>query len=70
MVIHTHKGAMVASLTAEDAVDLFEARLVLRARRAQEGGRDGNAVRISSESRECLAEYEKAVKRWRRPGDY
>ena len=29
VVIHTHKGAVVASLTPEDAVDLFEARLAL-----------------------------------------
>src|SRR3954471_10783898 len=29
VVIHTHKGATVASLTADDAVDLFEARLLV-----------------------------------------
>ena len=27
--IHTHKGAVVAQLTVEDAIDIFEARLVL-----------------------------------------
>src|SRR5580765_1714679 len=29
VVIHTHKGAIVASLTPEDAADLFEARLLV-----------------------------------------
>lgn len=29
VVIHTHKGAVVAALTAEDAIDIFEARLAL-----------------------------------------
>ncbi len=29
VVIHTHKGAVVASLTVEDAIDIFEARLAL-----------------------------------------
>lgn len=28
VVIHTHKGAVVAKLTAEDAIDIFEARLI------------------------------------------
>ncbi|WP_440984337.1 GntR family transcriptional regulator [Shinella sumterensis] len=27
--IHTHKGAIVAQLTVEDAIDIFEARLIL-----------------------------------------
>lgn len=29
VVIHTHKGAVVASLTVDDAIDIFEARLAL-----------------------------------------
>lgn len=29
VVIHTHKGAVVAKLTADDAIDIFEARLQL-----------------------------------------
>lgn len=28
VVIHTHKGAVVAKLTPEDAIDIFEARLI------------------------------------------
>jgi DNA-binding GntR family transcriptional regulator len=61
VVIHTHKGAMVASLTAEDAVDLFEARLVLESlvlKKAVEAATPADVERV----RQSLAEYEKAVK--------
>jgi DNA-binding GntR family transcriptional regulator len=61
VVIHTHKGAMVASLTAEDAVDLFEARLALESlvmRKAAEAANSADIDRV----RKRLADYEKAVK--------
>lgn len=61
MVIHTHRGAIVASLSPEDAVDLFEARLALEPVVLQK------AVRVAAPSdleriRACLSDYEKAVK--------
>jgi DNA-binding GntR family transcriptional regulator len=61
VVIHTHRGAMVASLTAEDAIDLFESRLVFEPvvlKKAIESATPSDVRRIS----ECLGEYEKAVK--------
>jgi DNA-binding GntR family transcriptional regulator len=61
VAIHTHKGAMVASLTPEDAVDLFEARLALEPfvlKKAVEAATPSDVERV----RACLTEYEKAVK--------
>lgn len=61
VVIHTHKGAMVAALTAEDAVDLFEARLVLESillKKAIAAATPDDVSRIGR----CLEEYERAVK--------
>lgn len=61
VVIHTHKGAVVASLTQEDAVDLFEARLLLEPsllKKAVDAGTQEDAARIGK----CLTEYERAVK--------
>jgi DNA-binding GntR family transcriptional regulator len=61
VVIHTHKGAVVASLSPEDAVDLFEARLVLESmllRKAVEAAADDDIARIAA----SLAEYERAVR--------
>ena len=60
VVIHTHKGAVVASLSVEDAVDLFEARSGPRVVAAQEGGRDGDGGGHDSVDA-CMTEYEQAV---------
>jgi DNA-binding GntR family transcriptional regulator len=61
VVIHTHKGAVVASLTPEDAVDLFEARLALEPILLKKAVQTANASDLDR-ARECLAEYEKAVR--------
>ena len=61
VVIQTHKGAVVASLTVEDATDLFEARLVLEAevlKKATAASTPQDVERIE----ECLAQYETAIK--------
>ena len=61
VVIHTHKGAVVASLTAEDAVDLFEARLALETlllRKAVSAATPEDIARIDA----CMSEYERAVR--------
>jgi DNA-binding GntR family transcriptional regulator len=61
IVIHTHKGAVVASLTTDDAVDLFEARLTLEPtmlKKAVVAATPIDVTRIGA----CLAEYERAVK--------
>jgi DNA-binding GntR family transcriptional regulator len=61
VVIRTHKGAVVASLTLEDAVDLFEARLALEPvvlKKAVEAATPADLDRV----RARLTEYEKAVK--------
>jgi DNA-binding GntR family transcriptional regulator len=61
VVIHTHKGAVVASLSPEDAIDLFEARLILESmlvKKAIEAATLADVAHIAA----CLAEYEKAVK--------
>jgi len=61
VVIHTHKGAVVASLSAEDAVDLFEARLVLESmllKKAVEAATPEDIARIGA----SLGDYERAVK--------
>ena len=61
VVIHTHKGAVVASLSAEDAVDLFEARLVLEAlllKKAVVAATEADVARIDA----CMSEYERAVR--------
>jgi len=61
VVIHTHKGAVVASLSPEDAVDLFEARLVLESmlfRKAVESATKDDIARVGA----CLAEYERGVR--------
>ena len=60
VVIHTHKGAVVAELTADDAVDLFEARLALEStllRKAVESATREDIDRVAAR----LAEYQKAV---------
>ncbi len=61
VVIHTHRGAMVAALTPEDAQDLFEARLVFEPvllKKAVETATPPDVALIRS----SLAQYEKAVK--------
>lgn len=61
VVIHTHKGAVVASLTPEDAVDLFETRLVfepIMLQKAIAAATDADVSRLEH----CLANYEKALK--------
>jgi DNA-binding GntR family transcriptional regulator len=60
VIIHTHRGAMVASLSPEDARDLFESRLVLEPvvlKKAIEAATPSDIERVGA----CLAEYEKAV---------
>jgi DNA-binding GntR family transcriptional regulator len=60
VVIHTHKGAMVAALSVEDAIDLFEARLVLESillKKAVTAASGDDVARIGR----CLFEYERAV---------
>ncbi len=66
VVIHTHKGAIVASLSAEDAVDLFEARLVLESillKKAVVAANGDDVARIGR----CLVEYEQAVRNGSEP---
>ena len=61
VVIHTHKGAIVASLTSADAADLFEARLLVEpavVKKAIEMATPADIARV----RACLNEYEKAAK--------
>jgi DNA-binding GntR family transcriptional regulator len=61
VVIHTHEGAVVASLSPEDAIDLFEARMILESmlvKKAIEAATPADVARIGA----CLSEYEKAVK--------
>jgi DNA-binding GntR family transcriptional regulator len=61
VVIHTHRGAMVASLTPEDAMDLFESRLAFEPvvlRKAIGAATPSDIERVGA----CLTEYEKAVK--------
>src|SRR5262244_3949246 len=61
VVIHTHKGAVVASLTPDDAVDLFEARLLLEptmVRKAVEAASAADVAQVGA----SLGEYERAVK--------
>ena len=61
VVIRTHKGAVVASLSPEDAIDLFEARMILESmlvKKAIEAATPADVARIGA----CLSEYEKAVK--------
>ena len=60
VVIHTHKGAIVASLTPEDAVDLFETRLVLEPIMLQKALAAATDADIS-QLQHCLAAYEKAL---------
>ena len=60
IVIHTHRGAVVAHLSADDAFDLFEARLALEptvVRQAIEQSTPGDIERVAA----SLAAYEKAV---------
>jgi DNA-binding GntR family transcriptional regulator len=61
VVIHTHKGAIVAALSADDAVDLFEARLALESillKKAVAAASSDDIARIGR----CLDEYQRAVK--------
>lgn len=61
VVIHTHKGAIVASLSPEDAADLFEARLLVEPavlKKAIALATPADIARV----RACLNEYEKAAK--------
>jgi len=60
VVIHTHRGAVVAKLTADDAVDLFEARLALEStllRKAVDVATPDDHARVAA----CLSRYEKAI---------
>ena len=61
VVIHVHKGAVVSSLTPNDAHELFEARLLIEpalVKRAMAVASTSDVARI----REQLAEYEQAAK--------
>lgn len=58
--IHTHKGATVAQLTTEDALDIFEARLVLEPsiiKQAVAKATDEDRERVKN----ALLEYERGV---------
>lgn len=58
--IHTHKGAIVAQLTVEDAIDIFEARLVLEPsilRQAVTMATDEDIQRVKN----ALVDYERGV---------
>lgn len=60
LVIHTHRGAVVASLTIDDAVDIFDSRLLLEPfmlKRAIENATSDDIARV----REALADYEKGL---------
>lgn len=60
VVIHTHKGAVVASLTPEDAIDIFDARLTLEPfvlGKAIENADDADTDRV----RAALQNYEVAL---------
>ncbi|HJU22954.1 MAG TPA: GntR family transcriptional regulator [Casimicrobiaceae bacterium] len=61
VVIHTHKGAMVATLSVEDAIDLFEARLVLESILLKKAVTAASAEDVERIGR-CLVDYERAVK--------
>ena len=61
VAIHTHRGAIVASLSVDDAIDLFEARALLEpmiVRRAAELAEPDDIARIQA----SLDRYEKAVR--------
>ena len=61
VVIHTHKGAVVASLTPQDAVDLFETRLLLEpvmVSKAIVAAKPVDLARLE----QSLADYEKALR--------
>lgn len=60
VVIHTHKGAVVAKLTPEDAVDIFEARLIFEPfilAKAMEKATSEDVERVQGAYRD----YEKAL---------
>lgn len=61
VVIHTHKGAVVAKLTPEDAVDVFEARLIFEPfilAKAMEKAAPEDIERVKS----AFRDYEKALR--------
>lgn len=58
--IHTHKGAVVAQLTIEDAIDIFEARLVLEPSILRQAVTKATAEDIDG-VRKALVEYERGV---------
>ena len=66
VVIHTHKGAMVASLSVEDAIDLFEARLVLESILLKKSVAAANGEDVARIGR-CLVDYERAVRNGSEP---
>ncbi|GAA5543590.1 GntR family transcriptional regulator [Brucella sp. NBRC 113783] len=60
VVIHTHKGAVVAKLTADDAIDIFEARLMLEPfilQKSMDQARDEDVARVWN----AFHDYEKAL---------
>jgi DNA-binding GntR family transcriptional regulator len=58
--IHTHKGAVVAQLTVDDAIDIFEARLVLEPSILRQAVTKATAEDIDR-VRGALLEYERGV---------
>jgi DNA-binding GntR family transcriptional regulator len=61
VVIHAHRGAVVAALTADDAEELFEARLLIEPavlRKAMALSGPEHLARVRS----CLMDYERAAK--------
>ncbi len=67
VVIHTHKGATVVSLTEEGAADLFEARLMIEPAIMKQAIQAATPDDISK-VRTSLIEYEKAVEADSDPG--
>lgn len=60
VVIHTHKGAVVASLTIDDAIDIFEARLALEPfilKQAIDKATDSDVEHVNR----ALADYRKGL---------
>lgn len=61
VIIHTHRGAMVVDLTLDDAVDLFEARLMIEPALLVLGVVGATAADVAA-LKVSLTDYTKAVK--------
>jgi DNA-binding GntR family transcriptional regulator len=68
VVIHTHRGAVVAELTIEDALDIFDSRLLLEPfilRRAIENASDADIRDVKAAS----LDYERGLKNGATPSE-